>query len=194
MYSSRKICFFRLHYQTAALDVIGKRENFFFPTERYAIKHVNYVMYEVCSNNIWIGVVVVVHWEGCVCNQSWHVRTCLSNSWHKLRVAAFAQLAVVGRGNNTHIYVTAILTMCESTEQRICIKFCFKIGKTARKTYQLLQQAYGKDAMDRTQVFVWFRPYKEGALGAKQNKGHVTGVFWSWGYRTPRIRSRRANN
>jgi len=70
MYSSRKICFFRLHYQTAALDVIGKRENFFFPTERYAIKHVNYVMYEVCSNNIWIGVVVVVHWEGCVCNQS----------------------------------------------------------------------------------------------------------------------------
>jgi len=92
-------------------------------------------------------------------------------------VAAFAQLAVVGRGNNTHIYVTAILTMCESTEQRICIKFCFKIGKTARKTYQLLQQAYGKDAMDRTQVFVWFRPYKEGALGAKQNKGHVTGVF-----------------
>jgi len=43
--------------------------------------------------------------------------------------------------------------MCESTEQRICIKFCFKIGKTAMETYQLLQQAYGEEAIGRTQVF-----------------------------------------
>jgi len=26
--------------------------------------------YEVCSNSIQIGIVVVVHWVGCVCNQS----------------------------------------------------------------------------------------------------------------------------
>ena len=44
-------------------------------------------------------------------------------------MAAFAQLAVVGRGSNTRVYVIAIFTMCESTEQRICIKFCFKIEK-----------------------------------------------------------------
>ena len=68
-------------------------------------------------------------------------------------MAAFAQLAVVGRGSNTCVYVIAIFTMCESTEQRICIKFCFKIGKSATETYQLLQQAYGEDAMGRTQVF-----------------------------------------
>jgi len=74
-----------------------------------------------------------------------------------LQVAAFAQLAVVGRGSNMYIYVIAIFTMCESTEQCICIKFCFKIGKTASETYQLLQQAYGEDAMGRTQVFDWFR-------------------------------------
>jgi len=67
--------------------------------------------------------------------------------------------------------------MCESTEQRICIKFCFKIGKTATETYQLLQQAYGQDAMGRTQVFDSFHRFKDGALGAKQNKGHVTGIF-----------------
>jgi len=113
-------------------------------------------IYEVCSNSSGIGIVVVVHWVGCVCNQSWHVRTCLSNSWHKLQVAVFAQLAVVGRGSNTWIYVIAIFTMCESTEQCICIKFCFKIRKTATETYQLLQQAYGEDAMGRTQVFDWF--------------------------------------
>jgi len=52
--------------------------------------------------------------------------------------------------------------MCESTEQRICIKFCFKIGKTATETIQLLQQAYGEDAMGRTQVFEWFCRFKEG--------------------------------
>jgi len=92
-------------------------------------------------------------------------------------VAAFAQLAVVGRRSNTCVYVIAIFTTCESTEQRICIKFCFKIGKTAKETYQLLQQAYGEDAMGRTQVFDWFRRFKEGAPGAKQDKGHVTDFF-----------------
>jgi len=40
--------------------------------------------------------------------------------------------------------------------------FVFKIGKTATETYQLLQQAYGEDAMGRTQVFNWFRRFKEG--------------------------------
>jgi len=52
--------------------------------------------------------------------------------------------------------------MCGSTEQRICLKFCFKIGKTTTETYQLLQQAYGENAMGRTEVFDWFRRFKEG--------------------------------
>ena len=76
-------------------------------------------------------------------------------------MAAFAQLAAVGRGNNTCVCVIAIFTMCESTEQRICIKFCFTIGKPRTETYQLLQQAFGEDAMDRTRVFDWFRRFKE---------------------------------
>jgi len=40
-----------------------------------------------------------------------------------------------------------------------------------------LQPAYDEDAMGRTQVFDWFRRFKEGVPDAKQNKGHVTGVF-----------------
>ena len=52
--------------------------------------------------------------------------------------------------------------MCESTKQRICIKFCFKIGKTRMETYELLQQAYGENAMGRIQVFDWFHRFKEG--------------------------------
>ena len=65
-------------------------------------------------------------------------------------MAAYAQLAVVGHGSNTCIYVIAIFTMCDSIEQRIYIKFCFKIAKTTTETYQLLQQAYSEDAMGRT--------------------------------------------
>ena len=71
-------------------------------------------------------------------------------------MAAFAQLAVVGCGSNMWVYFLAIFMICESTEQRICIKFCFKIRKTATETYQLLQQAYSEDAMGHTQVFYWF--------------------------------------
>ena len=155
-------------------------------------------MYVVCSKSIQIGIVVVVHWVGYVCIQSWHVCTCLSNSWHKLQMDAFAQLAVVGHGNNTYVYVIVIFTMCESTEQYICIKFCFKIGKTATETYRLLQQAYGEDAMGRTQVFDWFRQFKEGRKKGRQvrSKTKVTllAFFWFLGYRTPWVRSRRANN
>jgi len=84
-------------------------------------------------------------------------------------MAAFAQLAVAGRGSNTCLYVMAIFTMCESTEQRICIKSCFKIGKTATETYQLLQQAYVEDAMGRTQVFEWFRRFKEGRTSVESD-------------------------
>ena len=59
--------------------------------------------------------------------------------------------------------------ICESTEQRICIKFCFKIGKTKMETYQLLQQAYGEDAMGHTQVFDWFLWFKEGRTSVESD-------------------------
>jgi len=59
--------------------------------------------------------------------------------------------------------------MCESTEQRICIKFCFKIRKTATETYQLLQQTYGEGAMGCTPVFDRFRRFKEGRTSIESN-------------------------
>ena len=74
-------------------------------------------------------------------------------------MAAFAQLAVVCRGNNTCAYVIMTFTMCETNEQRICTNVCSKIGKIVTETYHLLQQAYSLDAMCHTQVF---RQYKEG--------------------------------
>jgi hypothetical protein len=69
--------------------------------------------------------------------------------------------------------------MCESIEQSICIKFRFKIGKTTMETYKLLQQAYGEDAMGRTQVFDWKGPSSPRPKKGHQvrSKTHVTGVF-----------------
>ena len=84
-------------------------------------------------------------------------------------MAAFAQLAVVGRGSNRCIYVIAIFTMCESPEQRVCIKFFCKIGKTTTETYQLLQQAYIEDAMGQSQVSDWFCRFKDGRTSAESD-------------------------
>jgi len=36
------------------------------------------------------------------------------------------------------------------------LSFVLKSEKTAMETYQLLQQAYGEDAVGCTQVFDWF--------------------------------------
>jgi hypothetical protein len=41
-------------------------------------------------------------------------------------------------------------------EQRANIKFCFKTGKTATETFKLIKQAYGDNALSRTQVFEWY--------------------------------------
>jgi len=103
---------------------------------------------------------MVVHWVGCVCNQSWHVHACLSNSWHKLQVAAFAQLAVVGRRSNTCVYVIAIFTMCESTEQRICIKFCFKNWKTCNGNVSVIAVSIWWRCTG-SYTSVWFCRFKE---------------------------------
>jgi hypothetical protein len=48
------------------------------------------------------------------------------------------------------------IVMSDSTEQRICLKFCFRLGKTATEAHEMLQKAF-KEAPRRTQVFEWFR-------------------------------------
>ena len=46
--------------------------------------------------------------------------------------------------------------------QRIYIKFCVKIGKSASETLALLTVAYGEYAMKKLSVFEWHRRFKEG--------------------------------
>jgi hypothetical protein len=47
--------------------------------------------------------------------------------------------------------------------QRIRIKFCFKVGKTAAETCNMLCHAYGNDALSSTMMtYEWFIHFKSG--------------------------------
>jgi hypothetical protein len=47
-------------------------------------------------------------------------------------------------------------------EQRVYIKFCQKLGKTATETCEMLQQAFGEIALSRSKTFEWYSRFKNG--------------------------------
>jgi len=60
-----------------------------------------------------------------------------------------------------------------NVEQRFNVKFCVKIGKPTTETYDLLKKLYGDECLSRTQVFGWFKMFKEGReeIGDAQRPG-----------------------
>jgi hypothetical protein len=50
--------------------------------------------------------------------------------------------------------------MTDHTEQRICLIFCFRLGKTATEAHEMLQKAFKEEALSRTQVLEWFVGFK----------------------------------
>ena len=60
-----------------------------------------------------------------------------------------------------------------NTEQRVNVKFCVKLGKSATETYHFLKKVYGDECLSRTQVFEWFKRFKEGReeIGDDQRPG-----------------------
>jgi len=63
-----------------------------------------------------------------------------------------------------------------NAEQRVNSKFCVKLGKSATETYDLLQNIYGDECLSRTEVFEWFKRFKEGReeIGDDQRPGRLT--------------------
>jgi hypothetical protein len=55
---------------------------------------------------------------------------------------------------------SVISEMADLKEQRICVKFCFRLVKTASETHEMLKTAFGDNAMGRTQSFEWLCPFK----------------------------------
>jgi len=47
-------------------------------------------------------------------------------------------------------------------EHRANIKFCFKLGKTADETVELMRQVYGYNCLSPAQIFRWYARFKSG--------------------------------
>jgi len=47
-------------------------------------------------------------------------------------------------------------------EQRVAIKCCFKEGLSATETLLLVKNAYGKETLNRSNVFRWYSRFREG--------------------------------
>ena len=52
--------------------------------------------------------------------------------------------------------------MAEVDEQRVCIKFCVRLGKTGSETFEMLKQAFGDSCMSRIRTFEWSGRFNNG--------------------------------
>lgn len=58
----------------------------------------------------------------------------------------------------------------EKYEQRVNVKFMFKLGKSATECYESLQTVYGSDCLSRARVFEWFKMFREGREDCKDDE------------------------
>ena len=60
------------------------------------------------------------------------------------------------------------------TEQLICLRYCFCLGKTATEAREMLQKAFKEEALSHTQVFKWFARFKRGEMSFEDHphSGH----------------------
>jgi hypothetical protein len=54
-------------------------------------------------------------------------------------------------------------------EQRVNIKFCVKLGKTATETFQLLRDTYGDEALSQARVVGWHRRFVLGRVSVEDD-------------------------
>ena len=47
-------------------------------------------------------------------------------------------------------------------QQRVCIDFCFRLGKTSAETYEMLQAAFREPCLSRSKTFDWYSRFKSG--------------------------------
>ena len=62
-----------------------------------------------------------------------------------------------------HVRRILILSkMTEKRDKRICIKFCFQLGKTSSETIEMMQKAFGSECMSKTRIKEWYKRFKDG--------------------------------
>ena len=58
----------------------------------------------------------------------------------------------------------------DNLEEQYAIKYCFKLGKNATKTYGPLQIAFGPPWMNRASVFEFYKRFKEGKKSVRDDE------------------------
>ena len=58
----------------------------------------------------------------------------------------------------------------DTLEERFAMKFCFKLGKNATETYEMLQNAFGVSCINRASVFEWHKIFKEGRESVRDDE------------------------
>jgi len=116
------------------------------------------VVYEVRQFNSWNSCSVSL---GCWVRQTHvlkHVWTCFNLRLHEPQT----KWVVRSRAAECPWYTVGGKMSDKNLEQRMNIKFCVKIGKSASETLALLTVAYGEYTMKKLSVFEWHRQFKEG--------------------------------
>jgi len=57
--------------------------------------------------------------------------------------------------------------MTDNKEQRVCVKFCLLLGKSAVETVLILQEGFKEEALSRTQVYEWYSRLKGGEMACE---------------------------
>jgi hypothetical protein len=55
-------------------------------------------------------------------------------------------------------------------KQRVCIKYCVKLGKSATETLEMLREAFGEYSLSRTAVFECHSRFKAGRVSVEDDK------------------------
>jgi len=72
------------------------------------------------------------------------------------------------------VIVFVNFSMADLKEQRVCIKFCFLLGKTAAETVTMLWEAFKGEALSQARVYEWVSRLKHGdmSLEDQPQSGH----------------------
>ena len=58
----------------------------------------------------------------------------------------------------------------DTLEERYAIRFCIKLGKNAKETYEMFQTAFGASCINRAWVFEWHKRFKEGMESVRDDE------------------------
>ena len=62
------------------------------------------------------------------------------------------------------VIVFVDFSMADLKEWRVCIKFCFLLGKTAAETGTMLREVFKEEALSQARVYEWFSRFKCGDM------------------------------